>query len=121
MDKAQALYNFWASFQLPAYDENRVPEDASMPYITYETGTDTFGNEIALTASLFYKSTSWSKITRKAFEVSKRIGMGGLVIATEEGALWIKRGTPFTQRMSGDNDSIRRIVINITVEFFEQD
>lgn len=121
MDKAQALYNFWAGFDLPAYDENRVPEDATFPRITYETAVDNFGNEIGLTASLWYKSMSWEEISRKASEIASKISMGGIILKTDDGALWIKRGTPYAQRMEGSDDSTRRIVINISAEFFEQD
>lgn len=121
MDKAQALYNFWAGFSLPAYDENRVPEDAAFPRITYETNTDSFGAEIPLAASLWYKSTSWAEITQKAAEISRYIGMGGKIINIDGGALWIKRGSPFAQRTSGENDSIRKIALNISAEFFTED
>jgi len=121
MDKAQALYNFWAGFSLPAYDESVVPEDAPFPRVTYETNTDSFGTEIALTASLWYKSTSWAEITRKAAEISHYIGMGGKIINIDGGALWIKRASPFAQRFADENDSIRRIVLNISAEFFAED
>lgn len=120
MDKEQALYSFWSGFNLPAYDETIAPEDATFPRITYETSTDSFGTEIALTASLWYYSTSWADITKKAHEISAFIGMGGKVIKTNDGAIWIKRGTPFAQRMADSNDSLRRIVLNISAEFFEE-
>lgn len=120
MDKEQTLYSFWAGFNTPAYDETRVPEDAPFPRITYETGVDSFGAEVALTASLWYYSTSWADITRKTHEISSAISMGGKVIRTDDGALWIKRGTPFAQRFADNNDSIRRMVLNISVEYFEQ-
>lgn len=31
-----ALYDFWSGFGLPAYLQDSVPEDAALPYITYE-------------------------------------------------------------------------------------
>lgn len=120
MDKAQALYNFWSGFGLPAYDETIVPDGAPLPRITYETSIDSFGAEVALTASLWYYSTSWAEITQKALEISKAIGMGGKILKTENGALWLKRATPFAQRFADSNDSIRRIVLNVSAEFFEE-
>ena len=120
MDKAQVLHNFWAGFGLPVYDETRVPDGAPFPRITYETILDSFGTEVALTASLWYYSESWKDITRKALDISQAIGMGGKVLRTSDGAMWIKRGNPFAQRMPDNNDSIRRIVINVSTEFFEQ-
>ena len=121
MDKAQALYTFWSGFDLPAYDETAVPEDATFPRITYETATDSFGGEVALSAALWYYSTSWEAISKKSAQIAAYIGKGGKIIKTTDGAVWIKRGTPFGQRVSDSNDSIRKIALNITAEFFTQD
>ena len=120
MTNAEVLYRFWASFGLPTYDETSVPAKAQLPYLTYETALDSFGNEVALTASLWYRDTGWEAITIKANQINAAISRGGRMLATENGALWLKRGTPFAQRMADTDDSIRRIVINVTVEFIEQ-
>lgn len=120
MTNAEVLYRFWASFGLPTYDETSVPAQSALPYLTYETALDSFGNEIPLSASLWYRDTSWEAITIKANQINAAISRGGRMLATENGALWLKRGTPFAQRMADTDDSIRRIVLNVTVEFIEQ-
>lgn len=120
MTNAEVIYRFWASFELPTYDETSVPAKSQTPYLTYETALDSFGNEVALTASLWYRDTGWEAITVKANQINAAISRGGRMLATENGALWLKRGTPFAQRMADTDDSIRRIVINVTVEFIEQ-
>lgn len=120
MDKAQALYAFWSGYDLPAYDETNAPEDAPFPRITYETATDSFGGEVALSAALWYYSTSWEAISKKSAEIAADIGMGGKMLKTNDGAIWVKRGTPFAQRVAETNDSLRRIVMNITAEFFTE-
>ena len=59
--KAATIYEFWNSFEMPAYEENSVPtgEDApKFPYITYQLVTDSLGNEVAMSASLWYRSPS---------------------------------------------------------------
>lgn len=119
MDKAQALHNFWSSFGLPAYDENSVPEDAVMPYITYEVATDSLGYAIALTASIWYHSFSWKEITEKTEEIATAIdAINPVGIKIDHGRLCIFRGSPFAQRMGDDSDKmIRRMVLNITAEF----
>ena len=33
---AAALYDFWSGFGIPAYLQDNVPDDAVLPYITYE-------------------------------------------------------------------------------------
>jgi hypothetical protein len=119
MDKAQALHKFWSSFGLPAYDQLTVPDGAQMPYITYIGVTDKIGTPVALTGSLWYRSTGWADITQKADEISEYVNKHGH--ATEKfdnGYIYITGGVPFAQRMSDDTDDmIRRIYINIMAEY----
>lgn len=118
MDKAQAINSFWNSFGLPAYDENTVPKDAPMPRITYSVATDQLGSVIALSASIWYRSSSWKDITLKTKEIEKHLGEhGGDVIKLDDGYVYLCKGTPFAQRMSDPDDSIRRVYINIQAEF----
>jgi len=121
MNKAQALQQFWSSFGLPAYDQYTVPQSAQTPYITYSVSETDFDYTSALTASLWYRSSSWEEITLKSYEISKNISRGGKVIPIDDGKVWIYRGSPFSQRMSDVDDTVRRIIINITVEYFTND
>lgn len=124
-DKAQALYSFWASFGLPAYDQYAVPDEATMtamgappyPRITYEDAESDFDRPIALTASIWYRSPSWAEISQKANQIFQYIGKGGVLLGYDGGALWIKRGSPFSRRMDDpEDDMIRRVFINIEAE-----
>lgn len=120
MDKFQALQAFWSSFDIPAYDENTVPtgdDKPAMPYITYDAVLGNLGDYCAMSASLWYYGTSWGQATAKLAEIASSIGRSGKLIQIEDGAVWIKQGSPFAQRMSDSNDMIRRILINITAEF----
>ena len=118
MTKAAAIYQFWNSFGLTAYEENTVPEDADFPYITYQLVTDSFDYEIPLTASIWYRSESWTDINAKAEEVSQKISRGGKIIPCDGGAIWLKRGQPFAQSMGDESDNlIKRKYLNITAEF----
>lgn len=118
MDKAQAIDYFWNGFGLPAYDESTVPGNAGMPRITYNVATGDLFDTVSLYASIWYRSTSWWAITQKAKEIERRLGeYGGEVISLDEGKLWIVKGSPFMQRMSDPDDSIRRIYINVIAEF----
>ena len=122
MTKEAAIYQFWNSFGLTAYEENTVPTDAAFPYITYQLVTDSFDREIPLTASLWYRSESWTSINAKTEEISQKISRGGKIIACDGGAIWLKRGQPFAQNMGDENDDlIKRKYINITAEFMTAD
>ena len=122
MTKAAAIYQFWNSFGLTAYEENTVPDDATFPYITYQLVTDSFDREIPLTASLWYRSESWTAINAKTEEISHKISRGGKIISCDCGAIWLKRGQPFAQNMGDENDNlIKRKYLNITAEFMTAD
>ena len=120
MDRAQAIHQFWSSFNLTAIDEQSAyDEKIDLPdnYITYELQTSNFGDPLSLTASLWYYTTSWKDITDKADEIARYIGYGGKIIAVDGGYIWIKLGTPFAQRMATEQENYRRIILNITVDF----
>lgn len=122
MTKAAAIYQFWNSFGLTAYEENTVPDDATFPYVTYQLVTDSFDREVPVTASLWYRSESWTDINAKTEEISQRISRGGKIISCDDGAIWLKRGQPFAQNMGDESDDlIKRKYLNITVEFMTTD
>ena len=121
MNKARLLYELWSGFGWNAYDELSVPTGKNkpeLPYITYEVKTDDYGSEVALTASVWTRSTSWATADKKADEIEEYISRGGRIIGNGSTNVWIKRGTPFRFRMGDNTDnSIKRIVINYTAEF----
>ena len=120
MDKAQAIFNFWSGFGLTAYDEHTVPDDAVMPYITYSMSAGALDDRLPLSASLWYRTSSWEAISKKADEIAEALGYSGIIQRIDDGFVYIIRGAPFAQRMSDPEDSlIRRIYINIVVEFFK--
>ena len=122
MTKAAAIYQFWNSFGLTAYEENTVPTDAAFPYVTYQLVTDSFDREVPVTASLWYRSESWTGINAKTEEISQRISRGGKIISCDCGAIWLKRGQPFAQNMRDESDDlIKRKYLNITAEFMTAD
>lgn len=118
MTKAAAIYQFWNSFGLTAYEENTVLDDATFPYITYQLVTDSFDREVASTASLWYRGESWTDINAKTEEISQKISRGGKIISCDGGAIWLKRGQPFAQSMGDESDDqIKRKYINLVAEF----
>lgn len=128
MNKMQTLHAFWSSFGIPAFDENSVPDEkeridlygAAFPYITYEASSDDFGNQLAQTSSLWYRSSSWADITAKEEQIAEFIGRGGVMIAYDGGSMWIQKASPWAQRMNDPSDElIRRIVLNVTIEFLD--
>lgn len=121
MDSQQALDNWWRSFGWEAWEENTVPDNALKTYghyITYTAGTAEFERPIMLSASLWERATSWHNTVNKASLIEAAIGLGGTVIPFDGGMIWIKRGSPFSQRMADEDDTVRRVYINVEVEYF---
>ena len=125
MTKEQALYAFWSSFALPAYEESAVPtgDDApDFPYITYQVITASFDESVQLAASLWYRSSSWVEVNAKKDEISRAIGACGVDFLIDDGCIRLYRGTPFAQAMGDPSDQmIRRILLNLTAEYVTAD
>ena len=120
MNKIQTLNAFWNGFGLKAYDENSVPDDATLPYITYDVSVDDFGSPRLQNASLWYRSSSWSDITAKEQEIADFITRGGRMLKCDEGAIWIQKASPWAQRIGESSyDMIRRIILSVSVEFLD--
>lgn len=119
MTKGQAIQKFWESFDLTAYDETTVPDNAKYPYITYSVQTDSIGNTVMTNASLWYRSYSWKEISEKAEEIAKKIvTMYPPTIDIDDGRIYITKGVPFAQRMREESDdAVRRVILNVNFEF----
>lgn len=119
MIKEAAMHQFWSSFSIPAYEESTAPDGAALPYITYNlsTASGIDDNSVYMSGNIWYKSMSWTDITAKANQISEHLKNGG-VIKVDNGYLWIRKGTPFAIRMEEPSDeTIRRININIEVDY----
>lgn len=127
MDKIQAYDMFWNSFGIVAYNESSVPEEdesgrpvKDIPHITYEAAEDDFDHPLALTASIWYRSSSWADSVAKEKEIKAAIGRGGKLVPYDGGAFWIKRASPWTRQLGDENDdSVRRTLLNLEVEFID--
>lgn len=126
MDKAQMLHLFWNSFGVRAIDENsaydpKVLEQLgiSYPRITYEVAESNLGEPQQLTASLWYRNTSWQAAETKAKAIASFIGWGGKTLPIDGGymRIMLPRDTTIFRRMSDEDDSLRRIVFNIMVDY----
>lgn len=126
MNKLKVLHQFWNSFGIPAYPETDVPDEIELnkdninAYITYSASLGSFGNILPLNASIWYRNTtSWSKVEKKFEEISEKINKNGYYLfKSEEGAMYVSAGTPFGQTISDSVDTVKRIYLNVLVEFF---
>lgn len=121
MTKAEALYKFFNGFGLDAYPDTNVPEDATLPYLTYQIMTDTIGNQISMPVNLWYRTESEAVPMADVEKISKTIG-SGTYVQCDGGAILVMRGTPFCQSLVDDvEDKIKRKYLNLIVEFITND
>ena len=121
MNNWQALQQFWEGFDIDAYDEQTAfthGTSPAYPHLTYESVSGTWESRRTLSASLWYRSTSWRDIKEKADMIKSQIG-AGRTVPVDDGIIWfrIPEYTPFAQVVDSGDDNIRRILLNIEVEF----
>ena len=124
MTVEQALYSFYSSFGIPAFEENSVPSDEyrpQFPYITYELQTGSFGQSIPLSVSVWDRSTSLEGVLRIANSIKQAITRGGVGLKTDDGGIRLWLGDPQI-RISGEatDDMVKRAIINISAEFITE-
>lgn len=131
MNKQQAYNAFWSQFGVFAFEENAVPTDdvinqliatgpvkSKFPYITYQVITDDLNQPIYPIATIWDKNSSWKRSDELSNSILQTIKNTN-IIQLDEGGMFITTGTPFAQHMSEEGDrTIRRILINLSVEFF---
>ena len=121
MNKDAAVQSFFESFGLPAFPATSVPTSGSekpeFPYITYTMPTDSDLGRIAASASVWYRSESWTALNQTVRTISESIGQG-TVVECDEGGMIFRKASPFAQPMGDDSDNmVKRKILNFEVLF----
>lgn len=132
MNKQQAYNAFWSDFGVLAFEENSVPTDdvieqmikgtnlKKYPYIAYQVITDDIGHPVFPTASIYDRNTSWERLDTLANNISNRI-QNTNTIKLDNGRMFITKGSPFAQhQLESADTNIRRIILNLGIEFFTE-
>ena len=118
MTKGDALQSFFNSI-MPSYAESSVPDNATLPYLTYELITSSWnGGEVGLTVNMWFRTTSEKEPNAAVDRLSSAIGLGGVQLPCDDGVIWLKRGSPWAQSLTDETDkTIKRRYINVTAEY----
>ena len=119
MTKEQALHKFFNSFDIIGYRNTSVPDDVIFPFLTYDAPISSFEEDpVSITVNLYFYTDSEAIPDAKAEEIRKAIGMGGVLLNCDGGAIWLKWGAPWCQSLVDEtNRNIKRRYINITAEY----
>lgn len=124
MTPEAAIYQFLASFGIPAYAATSVPDQATFPYISYELVVgEWLADEINMPVSVWYRTESEALPNAKVREIGERIGMGGVLLHCDGGVLWVKKGSPWAQAVTveGEDEKVKRRYVNINIEFMTEE
>ena len=118
MTKGAALQAFLSRF-MDAYAASAVPNDVTFPYLTYELITSAWdGGEVGLTVNMWFRTTSEKEPNEAVDKLSNAIGLGGVQLPCDDGVIWLKRGSPWSQSLTDETDkTIKRRYINVTAEY----
>lgn len=129
MTPEAAIYTFLSSFSIPAYASTSVPDQDDplwhgFPYLTYDLVLgEAMDVEINMPVNLYYRTESEAEPNAKVREIHDAIGRGGVLVLCDNGALWIKRGSPWAQALDieGEDEMVKRRYVNINIEFLTSD
>lgn len=116
---AKLYYEFWNQL-LPAYMEEHIPENASLPYLTYTFKMDRFGNESVQQVKIWTRSKSFQSLSRYCASFGDLVPDSGTVLHlnNKKGAIYIYRGAPFIQILPLDNPDLKVAYINVIIKSF---
>lgn len=126
---AKAYYEFFSHFNIPAYEENTVPDDVQLPYITYQIVVPEWRDSASVSASVWYEGTDMTGLFAKVDEISDFIGDGTLFPNPHEKSmfskskdgdskpmLYINKETPFSQTAPTTNDNVKVVYLNLGIQ-----
>lgn len=117
MTKSKALNKFFNRFGT-AYPSTSVPIDVEFPWITYENNVGNVGDTNSCKVTLWYHTESEAVPNNKVDEIAEAIGLGGIVLNTDDGAIWVRRGTPWCQPLRDENDyAVKGRLLTLELEF----
>ena len=71
---AQALDEFFNSFDVDAWENSTVPEDQAFPYITYSTSAPEWNQKATMYARVWDRTNSNIRIMQLADQITQAIG-----------------------------------------------
>lgn len=113
---AKALKEFVGGFGLPAYTAGTVPDDVSVPYLTYPLKEPEWNQKTTWYIQGWFRTTSNDELTSVADQIISEIGTG-ITIKTSSGYLVIYPDAPLVQLMT-DGD-YRSFYINLSINVFQ--
>lgn len=116
--KQGAIASWLGSFGMPAYSARAVPPDATLPYLTFSSVDGAWGyGEQNVSVDVWERTESEVAINARVEAMGRALGIGGVILRCEGGAVWLKRGAPFANATDSGEDGVKRRTVNVSAEF----
>ena len=124
MTPEAAIYQFLNGFGVPAYAASSVPDQADFPRITYQPVIPDMFDQANMAVTVWYRTDSEALPNAKVREIGQAIPPRCKVpLPCDGGGMLISRGSPWAQPVTveGDDEKVKRRLLNITIEFIVSD
>ena len=109
---AVALKTFFSGFDLPAYTVDNVPDEVTLPHITYPLVEPEWNQEASFYCQVWYPKNHLEELLSKADSIVAEIGIEKKIKLTG-GYLVLHTSTPLLQKMSDDYSESMYINLSI--------
>ena len=112
---AAALKTFLSGFEMPAFQEDSVPDDIQLPYITYSLSEPEWNQKASMIVQVWDRTKSNERIIRTADQITQAIGER-CDLELDGGYLVIWPETPLIQtKVDG---GVRQALINLSINAY---
>lgn len=119
INTAQALYDFWSSFGIPAYTTVTVPDDAELPFITYSLTETEPLQPMTHYANVYYRATDNARLVAKVDEIKAAFGTDRKVTLKCEGGYVVLRA-PKVQIQTDQSPENRFAYIDMQINCYHE-
>lgn len=109
---AKTLKTFFGSFDIPAYTLQSVPDEVTLPYITYQLVEPEWNEQASMYCQVWYPKKQLSDLLTKADQIVEAIGTGK-EFAQEGGYIVLYPSTPLIQIRSDEYSQSAYIMLSI--------
>ena len=118
-DGAKTLVKWLTNNVMPTYQEP-VSSQAKLPYASFSYVESEMAVDSIISVSIWTRSTSYSSAYDYADKLDKLLGVGddGIIIKGGDSYYNIRRGNPFVQNKTDEDDTIRAVLANLIIKKF---
>lgn len=123
LTKIEAIYQFFAGFGVPAFEQNSVPDGKdrpAYPYITYELRPDRFGDyDTSVMFSVWDDNNSIERVVSISDSIARSLGRIGKVLKCDGGYVLMIADTPFCDiRAEESARTIKRALCSVKMRYY---